>query len=97
MQRIKDQGLDPAKPAFSNESSFSPQPETDTMARPVDIVLTNPDVNRKVTAEELEAHAKEGEAWFVVQGEVWRRIISMQWRTQAIIGHHFRFSTLPVS
>ena len=67
------------------------------MARPVDIVLTNPDVNRKVTAEELEAHAKEGEAWFVVQGEVRHCIISMEWRMHAIIGYHLRSSTLLVS
>jgi nitrate reductase (NAD(P)H) len=67
MQRMKDQGSDPVKPVFSNELSSSLRSETKITAR---LILTNPDVNRKITLEELEAHVIQGEAWFVVQGEV---------------------------
>lgn len=70
MQRLKDAGLDPTKPIFSDDPSPEgvqiykvPSPET---------CMTKPGVDRKITAEELAAHNQENEPWFAVNGEVRR-------------------------
>ncbi|KAM0557948.1 hypothetical protein ACHAPJ_005112 [Fusarium lateritium] len=35
------------------------------------IVMTNPQINRKIDIEELKAHSGEDEPWFVINGEVY--------------------------
>lgn len=67
MQRLKDLGLDPTRPTFSNEAPVQ-------IASPAGIaprqLMTKADVNRKITPEELREHNSEEEPWFAVNGEV---------------------------
>ena len=69
MQRIKDDGKDPSKPVFGDLSS-SPVFKTETTKPLPEISMTKPGVDRKITVEELEAHNKSDQPWFVVRGEV---------------------------
>jgi len=66
MQRLKDQGLDPTNPLFSDAT---PKP-TGLVAPPQTIVMTKPDINRKISMEELAAHSTAENPWFVLHGEV---------------------------
>jgi hypothetical protein len=69
MQRLKNDGVDPTKPLFSEISptSKSPQPVEQPL---VEVPMTKPTINRKITADELEVHQREGDPWFAVKGEV---------------------------
>ena len=68
MQRLKDQGLNPAIPE-SNMSAANTVP-TGVAPPPLTITMTRADVKRNITAEELAAHATPENGWFVIQGEV---------------------------
>lgn len=69
MQRLKDQGQDPAYPGFCSSSqaasmvSVAPVP-------PATVGMVKPGVDRKITMKELAAHATSEDPWFVIQGEV---------------------------
>jgi nitrate reductase (NAD(P)H) len=65
MQRMKDEGLDPAKPIFTKTGSV----QNPIKQKIPEIIMTKPGVNRQITSEEL-AHRLAEEAWFVVNGEV---------------------------
>ena len=67
MQRLKDQGLNPAIPE-ANMSVANTAP-TGIVPAPLKITMTRADVSRKITAEELATHATPENAWFVIQGE----------------------------
>lgn len=67
MQRLKDSGMDPARPTFSNEE---PVRIPSQVAIAPSLSMTKPGVNRKITPEELEGHNSEKEPWFAVNGEV---------------------------
>ena len=47
-----------------DESVAEPEPEKE-------ICMTNPDVDRTITPEELDAHDDEKEPWFVINGQVY--------------------------
>lgn len=69
MQRLKDEGFDPAKPNFSNTASpnvnvAKPKPQAQ------EIQMTKPGVDRKISIAELSSSQAKEEAWFVVRGEV---------------------------
>lgn len=66
MQRLKDAGQDPAKPTFGTEAV--PKLAKPTVA---EVSMVNGQVSRKITMQELEAHNKAEEPWFVVKGEVY--------------------------
>ncbi|KAG2006713.1 acyl-CoA dehydrogenase [Coprinopsis cinerea AmutBmut pab1-1] len=70
MQRLKDAGQDPSKPEFNPKRSAS-----SVVAKPAEPVeevkMTKPGVTRKITLEELAAHAHDETPWFVVRGEVY--------------------------
>ncbi|KAG6809936.1 hypothetical protein H0H92_014018 [Tricholoma furcatifolium] len=73
MLRLKDSGKDPSKPNFSVANAPS-TPETDIplpAKAQIIIPMTRPDVNRKITVEELRSHANTENPWFVVAGEVY--------------------------
>lgn len=68
MQRLKDAGLDPTKPIFSNDPS-SERAQVHKIPSP-EARMIKPGVDRKITAEELAAHNQQDEPWFAVKGEV---------------------------
>ncbi|KXN90611.1 Nitrate reductase [NADPH], partial [Leucoagaricus sp. SymC.cos] len=71
MQRLKDEGLDPAKPDFS--ASASPTiPAARTLVKVDEVQMIRPDVNRKISIAELESAEAKEDAWFVVRGEVYK-------------------------
>jgi nitrate reductase (NAD(P)H) len=70
MQRIKDQGQDPAKPIFSNDSSSNTPQKKEITNQPPEISMTKPGLDRKISIEELKAHSDNEHPWFVVHGEV---------------------------
>ncbi|CAA7263902.1 unnamed protein product [Cyclocybe aegerita] len=72
MQRLKDQGLDPAYPRFA-KGEDAKAPTVLEVSRPaaLTIVMTNPDVKRTISREELESQEGKEKAWFVVNGEVY--------------------------
>lgn len=65
MQRLKDQGADPAQPAFGSDDV----PKT-IKPKVAEVSMVNGQINRKITMAELEAHNKAEEPWFVVQGRL---------------------------
>lgn len=67
MQRLKDLGLDPTRPAFSNEKPVQIASQANIAPH---VLMTKAGVNRKITPEELEGHNSEDEPWFAVNGEV---------------------------
>ena len=67
MQRLKDKGMDPSKPHFSDVQLTSSYPKKAAN----EISMTKPDVVRKIRAEELESPEARENAWFVVRGEVY--------------------------
>lgn len=69
MQRLKDEGLDPAKPNFSTDSA-PPSTSKVEIPKPAETVMTKHGVNRKITITELESIEAKEQAWFVVRGEV---------------------------
>jgi hypothetical protein len=67
MQRLKDEGKDPASPLFSSSN----QPiDKQTTTMPSEIPMTKHGIDRKISVEELEAHCNNDQPWFVVRGEV---------------------------
>lgn len=80
MERLRNLGQDVSDPVFISAVSTSPSvvgrsgyiPESAHAATPTAaIVMTKAGVDRKVTANELEAHSSAEEPWFVVEGEVY--------------------------
>lgn len=67
MQRIKDEGRDPAKPVFSGSPST---PLVSQQASLTEASMTKPGIDRSITVSELEAHQREGDPWFAVKGQV---------------------------
>ncbi|KAF8649084.1 hypothetical protein AX16_006031 [Volvariella volvacea WC 439] len=69
MQRLKDQGQDPAAPEFSmsgtNVKPGQPAPP------PMTISMTRPNVHRKISMKAFGSHTKPENPWFVMQGEVY--------------------------
>lgn len=66
MHRMKDEGRDILGPIFTKDG---PAPVAQPVAKAEEIVMTNPNVTRKITLQELKAHDKPEEPWFVVNGE----------------------------
>lgn len=75
MQRLKEEGRDPAQPNFASKPTNAEDLNVATKDDHKEEVvsMTKPGVTRKITLEELAAHANAGNPWFVVRGEV-RRI-----------------------
>ncbi|GAA5967839.1 hypothetical protein JCM11641_005782 [Rhodosporidiobolus odoratus] len=74
MERLKEAGEDPANPSFvkvSDEEQLAKRARSEVVEKKPTIVMTKPGVDRVITQEELEAHNKEEEPWFVVDGEVY--------------------------
>ncbi|KPV75001.1 uncharacterized protein RHOBADRAFT_36993 [Rhodotorula graminis WP1] len=72
MQRLKDDGLDPAEPTFTEKSSSSQhEPVARVVALKPPSVMIKPGVDRKITLAELKAHNTDSEPWFVVEGQVY--------------------------
>ncbi|KAG6895362.1 hypothetical protein C0992_001652 [Termitomyces sp. T32_za158] len=71
MQRLKDKGKDPSKPIFSTSVSDTPELDTCPLAAPPAVSMTRSEVKRKISADELRAHANSTNPWFVVHGEVY--------------------------
>ena len=69
MQRLKDQGRDPAKPIFGASGSNEPVRDDALVVQEV-VSMTKPGVTRKITTEELAEHTNVENPWFVVKGEV---------------------------
>lgn len=76
MQRLKDKGKDPSKPVLSTSVSDSTETDTRPSVAPLAVSMTRSDVNRKITPDELSAHANSANPWFVVCGEV-RRLLHL--------------------
>ena len=73
MERMKDAGLDPSQPVFTKISAEDleiKELSKEAAVKP-QIVMTKAGINRKITLDELKAHNKESEPWFVVNGEVY--------------------------
>ncbi|GAA5984122.1 hypothetical protein JCM10908_006059 [Rhodotorula pacifica] len=73
MERIKENGQNPANPSFlvlapedDDDNETAPKP----VVKPA-VIMTKPGVDRRITMDELRAHNKESEPWFVVHGEVY--------------------------
>jgi hypothetical protein len=66
MQRMRDQGLDPAKPIFT-KTGPAQNPIEPKMSQ---VIMTKPGVNRHITPEELARHCSAEQPWFVVNREV---------------------------
>ncbi|GAA5833257.1 hypothetical protein JCM9279_001469 [Rhodotorula babjevae] len=76
MQRLKDEGLDPAAPTFSTlsikvEQGAAVAVPAAAAAHEPPSVMVKPGVDRKITLAELKAHNTESEPWFVVEGQVY--------------------------
>lgn len=75
MERIKEEGGDILHPQFTAPSAEDTEIVTlakeSAKVKKVAVVMTKDSVDRKITQEELEAHNKEEEPWFVVHGEVY--------------------------
>lgn len=69
MQRLKDEGADPSKPAFSRTTSTT-KSLVNIKVPHIEESMTKPGINRKISADDLEARGREGYPWFVVNGEV---------------------------
>jgi nitrate reductase (NAD(P)H) len=69
MQRLKDEGLNPAKPNFSTDPASRSTSKVE-ISKPAETVMTKQGVDRKITIAELEASEAKEQAWFVVRGEV---------------------------
>jgi nitrate reductase (NAD(P)H) len=67
MQRLKDEGLDPSKADFSVKAS---SPNRNMQPEVLEIQMTKPGVNRKISIAELKSPEAKENAWFVVRGEV---------------------------
>jgi hypothetical protein len=77
MQRLKDQGKDPAKPLFGAPASNDTAANDEPVVQEV-VSMTKPGITRKITKEELAEHTGVENPWFVVKGEVrttWIKII----------------------
>ncbi|GAA5907038.1 hypothetical protein JCM5296_006574 [Sporobolomyces johnsonii] len=75
MERLKEAGLDPANPSFTKaapeDEEIIAQAKQAAAAKKPKLVMTKESVDRKITLDELKAHNKEEEPWFVVNGEVY--------------------------
>ena len=70
MQISKDDGLDPSNPEFSMHQ----QPGIDPIAKGIekvpDVIMSKPNIKRKVRIKDLTTAEAKAKAWFVVHGEV---------------------------
>ncbi|GAA5820633.1 hypothetical protein JCM11251_003085 [Rhodosporidiobolus azoricus] len=75
MERMKENGEDPARPSFvkvsPEDEEIAAQSKQAAAVKKSAVVMTKPGVDRKITRAELEAHNKEEMPWFVVHGEVY--------------------------
>lgn len=80
MERLKEEHdveavLDPGPrfvdPPSAAETEIVTLSKESAKVKKVAVVMTKPGVERKITMEELKAHNKESEPWFVVHGEVY--------------------------
>jgi hypothetical protein len=63
MQRMKDAGEDPLRPIFSAEKRKQESSAAISQAKRVEVSMTKPGVNRKITMEDLKAHSTEAQPW----------------------------------
>lgn len=70
MQRLKDKGLDPLKANFSTAPESLATVRKETKKAAPEVSMKKAGVHRMITSEELVAHNKEEEPWFVVKNEV---------------------------
>ncbi|KAJ7594499.1 nitrate reductase [Mycena floridula] len=66
MQRLKDEGYDPARPAFSTQAPIFKASPSESLACMID-----PKVTRLISSEEIQAHSNSVQPWFVVDGQVY--------------------------
>lgn len=76
MERIKDEGGDILNPQFvdppsDEENDITTMVKESAKVKKAAVVMTNPNVKRLITMEELKAHNREDEPWFVVHNEVY--------------------------
>ena len=72
MQRLKDEGLDPATPDNWTNAS-TPNKENDIRAdirSSKEVLMTRPGISRRITTSDMASVLAREQAWFVVQGEV---------------------------
>lgn len=74
MQRLKDMELNPSKPYFSDVPLASSDSNKKTAVKANEVSMIKPDVDRKITAEDLKSPEAKENAWFVVRGEVYNHI-----------------------
>lgn len=70
MQRLKDEGFDPLKANFSSDPLVYAGKTKEPKKPVAQVSMIKAGVNRIITPEDLQAHDKEDEPWFVVQNEV---------------------------
>lgn len=74
MDRMKQLDLDILNPIFTDTPSAEDQEilqQSKQSAKKPEVVMIKEGVDRLISMEELEAHDKEDEPWFVVHGEVY--------------------------
>ncbi|GAA5870778.1 hypothetical protein JCM3774_001675 [Rhodotorula dairenensis] len=72
MERIKENGQDPANPSFLvPDSATEAAAVRGSSAKPAALVMTKPGVDRQITMDEVRAHNQPLEPWFVVHGQVY--------------------------
>ncbi|KAF4971853.1 hypothetical protein FSARC_1456 [Fusarium sarcochroum] len=70
MERVKEAGGNLTS-GYWGEKAPGEAEEVVVKEPPKQIVMTNPQINRKINIEELKAHGGEEEPWFVINGEVY--------------------------
>lgn len=70
MERVKEAGGNLANGYWGEKAPGEIQ-EVVVKEPEKQIVMTNPQVNRQITIQELKAHSGEQEPWFVINGEVY--------------------------
>jgi nitrate reductase (NAD(P)H) len=70
MERVKEAGGDLANGYWGEKAPGEIQ-EVVVKEPEKQIAMTNPQINRQITIQELKAHSDEQEPWFVINGEVY--------------------------
>jgi nitrate reductase (NAD(P)H) len=71
MERVKKAGGDLANGFWGEQLTIPDKQPEAPITKEKEIRITNPDVNRVVSLEELKRHSGKTEPWFVVDGEVY--------------------------
>lgn len=71
MRRLKDDGLDPSKPKFFMRQESGIYSIAKGIEQAPDVIMTKPNIKRKIRMEDLTTAEAKQKAWFVVRGEVY--------------------------